>query len=164
MALARPRVCGPRRWPRHHRVVVRSLTPEEIDDLLALDVPANLATLDADGFPHVTPIWFLWRASEFLMTSLPTRPHVVRLRRDSRAGLNVHVERSEQPSGERFNRQVRVVGHAVVELDEGGEVTRQITLRYLHGMGASAMVKRRTDSPRALIRLRPDPVIAVASY
>src|SRR6266702_964201 len=163
MALARPRVCGPRRWPRHHRVVVRSLTPEEIDDLLALDVPANLATLDADGFPHVTPIWFLWRASEFLMTSLPTRPHVVRLRRDSRAGLNVHVEGSEQPSGERFNRQVRVVGHAVVELDEGGEVTRQITLRYLHGMGASATVKSPNDSPRALIRLPPDPVIAVAS-
>jgi len=76
----------------------------------------------------------------------------------------VHVEGSEQPTGERLNRQIRVVGHATVEPDEGGDVTRQITLRYLHGIGASAMVKRRTDSPRALIRLRPDRVIAVASY
>lgn len=39
-----------------------SLTPDQVDDLLGRDVVAHLATLDADGYPHVTPLWFIWDA------------------------------------------------------------------------------------------------------
>lgn len=37
----------------------RRLSEQEIEALLALDVPARLATIDAEGFPHVTPLWFV---------------------------------------------------------------------------------------------------------
>jgi nitroimidazol reductase NimA-like FMN-containing flavoprotein (pyridoxamine 5'-phosphate oxidase superfamily) len=37
--------------------MVRPLTEEEIDGLLARDVVARVATIDASGYPHVTPLW-----------------------------------------------------------------------------------------------------------
>jgi nitroimidazol reductase NimA-like FMN-containing flavoprotein (pyridoxamine 5'-phosphate oxidase superfamily) len=40
--------------------VARPLREEEIAGLLARDVVARVATIDADGYPHVTPLWFLW--------------------------------------------------------------------------------------------------------
>jgi nitroimidazol reductase NimA-like FMN-containing flavoprotein (pyridoxamine 5'-phosphate oxidase superfamily) len=57
----------------------RSLDPNEIETLLALDVPARLATLDRHGFPHVTPLWFIWANDAFFMTSIADRPHLKRL-------------------------------------------------------------------------------------
>ncbi|MFZ0087923.1 MAG: hypothetical protein WAL63_00360 [Solirubrobacteraceae bacterium] len=37
----------------------RRVRPKEIEQLLALDVVARLATVDDRGFPPVTPLWFL---------------------------------------------------------------------------------------------------------
>jgi nitroimidazol reductase NimA-like FMN-containing flavoprotein (pyridoxamine 5'-phosphate oxidase superfamily) len=139
------------------------MSADEIEALLAEDVPANLATLDGDGFPHVTPIWFLWRDGAFLMTSAVGKPHLRRLAADSRAGLNVHLEGPEDSSGQRLNRQVRVIGRAEIEPDVGGAVTRRITLRYLRGPGASAQAERRAKMPRVVIRIRPTSWVAVAS-
>ncbi len=62
------------------------MSDPEIEALLALEVPARVATLDRDGFPHVTPLWFVWSGGAFYMTSLYDRPHLNRLRRNSRAG------------------------------------------------------------------------------
>ena len=39
---------------------LRTLSQQEIAHLLHLAIPAQLATLDAAGFPRITPIWFLW--------------------------------------------------------------------------------------------------------
>jgi hypothetical protein len=36
------------------------MTEDEIVELLALDIPARLATIDADGARRITPIGFLW--------------------------------------------------------------------------------------------------------
>jgi hypothetical protein len=41
----------------------RPLDSGEIEALLAIDVPARPATLDRNGFPHVTPLRFLWPAA-----------------------------------------------------------------------------------------------------
>src|SRR2546429_239482 len=74
----------------------RALTDPEIARLLTSDVPANLATLDGDGYPHVTPVWFLWTGDALVMTSMSERPHVLRLRHDARAGVCIHVEEAER--------------------------------------------------------------------
>ena len=37
----------------------RPLNDEEIADLLTSDTVARLATIDANGYPRVTPLWFL---------------------------------------------------------------------------------------------------------
>lgn len=85
----------------------RRLDGREIDALLALEVPAHLATLDRNGFPHITPLWFVWEDGAFYMTSIVDRPHLKRLARDPRAGLGIDIEDAERVDGQRPNRQVR---------------------------------------------------------
>jgi nitroimidazol reductase NimA-like FMN-containing flavoprotein (pyridoxamine 5'-phosphate oxidase superfamily) len=51
--------------------MVRSLNVEEIAGLLARDVVARVATIDADGYPHVTPLWFLWADGAFTLRAMP---------------------------------------------------------------------------------------------
>jgi hypothetical protein len=52
----------------------RPLTAEERAQLLDLEHPAHLASIDPGGFPHITPIWFVWDGAAFVMTSLPDPP------------------------------------------------------------------------------------------
>ena len=141
----------------------RPLDRAEIEALLALDVPARLATLDHDGFPHVTPLWFLWTDGAFYMTSVADRPHLRRIEGNQRAGVLVDTEDSERDDGQRPNRQVRAIGDAEVFADSGGQWTARITKKYLHGPGAVASIASRTADERVVVRLRPVRVVAVAS-
>lgn len=141
----------------------RRLSDREIEDLLRRDVVLHLATIDSAGFPHVTPLWFVWAGGSFLMTSLLGKPHVRRLRGNKRASVVVDVEGPELPSGERPNQQVRGVGLATVERDDDGRWTREITEKYVHGPGRSPMIRQRVHNERVLIRLTPQELIAIAS-
>jgi nitroimidazol reductase NimA-like FMN-containing flavoprotein (pyridoxamine 5'-phosphate oxidase superfamily) len=75
----------------------RQLGADEVEQLLACDIPAHLATLDAEGFPHVTPLWFVWTGGAFYMTSIADRPHLRRVEDDPRVGIGVDVEDPERP-------------------------------------------------------------------
>lgn len=37
-----------------------SLTPEELEEYLTTQRTTRVATVDADGTPHVIPLWFVW--------------------------------------------------------------------------------------------------------
>ena len=141
----------------------RRLEESEIEALLALDVPAHLATLDRDGFPHVTPLWFIWEDGAFHMTSVADRPHLRRLAADPRAGLGIDVEGLERADGQRPNRQVRAVGNAELFPDQQGTWTIRITEKYLRGPGAAASAASRAADQRVVIRLRPAKLVAVGS-
>lgn len=83
------------------------MTAHEIDALLAAAVPARLATIDSGGFPHVTPLWFIWTDGAFYLTSISDRPHLRRLAANPRAGICVDIEEAERDDGQHPNRQVR---------------------------------------------------------
>ena len=141
----------------------RQLSQSELDELLSLDVPARLATLDRQGFPHVTPLWFAWQDGAFYMTSIADRPHLRRLRHDARAGLCVDTEQPERPDGQRPNRQLRAVGFAVLSVDRDGEWTRRITEKYICGSARERQALARAADERVVICLRPQRLVAVAS-
>jgi nitroimidazol reductase NimA-like FMN-containing flavoprotein (pyridoxamine 5'-phosphate oxidase superfamily) len=141
----------------------RRLRASEIETLLALDVPARLATLDREGFPHVTPLWFVWDQGAFYMTSIADRPHLERLSGNPRAGICVDVEDRERADGQRPNRQVRAIGSASLSPDDHATWTTRITEKYLRGPGASASVAARAADERVVICLRPSRLVAVAS-
>lgn len=141
----------------------RPLSADERQHLLALEHPARLATIDSHGFPHITPIWFLWDAEAFVMTCLPDRPHVRRLHANPAACVCVDVEDPERQDGQRPNRQVRAIGNATIETDIDGAWTRRITNKYVHGPSAQEHADRRASHTRVLIRLVPDKLVAVAS-
>jgi PPOX class probable F420-dependent enzyme len=139
---------------------VPRLTADEIEELLARDLVGHLATLDAAGYPHVTPIWFIWDGSLIRMTSFAHRPHLARIRADPRAGFVVDQEGALREDGERPNRQVRVVGRATIELDAGNRWTREIRRKY------GAQAERPADAvlgPRCVITLTPEHLLALRS-
>jgi nitroimidazol reductase NimA-like FMN-containing flavoprotein (pyridoxamine 5'-phosphate oxidase superfamily) len=141
----------------------RPLSDQEIDAVLALDVPARFATLDAEGFPHVTPLWFVWEDGAFHLTSYSDRPHLRRLAANPRAGLCVDVERPAREDGERPNLQVRATGRAELFPDEGGAWTRRIDEKYVRAPAGASHASARTAHPRVVIRLRPNRLLAVGS-
>jgi len=141
----------------------RPLEFREIEALLASETPARLATLDADGFPHVTPLWFIWIDGAFFMTSISDRPHIERLSRDARAGLVIDVEDPERADGQRPNRQVRATGRARVCDDHDAAWTTRITRKYVHGPGANTQIQSRAQVPRTVIRLDPDSLVGYSS-
>lgn len=139
------------------------MTADEIDALLSAAVPARLATIDRDGFPHVTPLWFIWADGAFYLTSISDRPHLRRLAGNPRAGICVDVEEPERDDGQHPNRQVRAIGIAELSPDRDGIWTARVTDKYVRGPAAAAMRASRVADQRVVIRLRPDRLVAVAS-
>ena len=42
-----------------------ALSQAEIDEYLNRRIMARMATQRADGYPHLTPIWFVWEDGKF---------------------------------------------------------------------------------------------------
>lgn len=141
----------------------RRLDGRELATLLALDLPAHLATLDRAGFAHVTPLWFFWEDGAFFMTSIADRPHLGRLSRNPHAGLGIDVEEPERADGQRPNRQVRAIGRTELYSDHGAEWTGRITAKYVRGQAAAERIAVRAADERVVICLRPKRLVAVAS-
>lgn len=142
---------------------MRRLDESEVEGLLSLDAVAHLATIDSDGYPHVTPIWFLWVGEVFYLTSYAGRPHLDRIMRNPRVGLVIDVEAALRADGERPNKQVRVIGDATVSLDRDGMWTRRIRAEYIDGSTAPGAVDRALDRERMLITIIPRKITAIAS-
>lgn len=140
---------------------MRTLHSTEISELLDADTVARLATVDESGYPHITPIWFLWDSGAFYLTSYPDRPHLERIRSNPRVGLVLDVEDEQPADGQRPNRQIRVIGDATVSEDPAGEWTRRIRRKYLGPHPKS--LERGLHRGRSLIVVRPKAIHAVAS-
>jgi hypothetical protein len=142
--------------------MVRPLSAEEIAGLLARDVVARVATIDTDGYPHVTPLWFVWADGAFHLASDAGRPHLGRLIANPRAGLVIDVEGQQRADGERPNMQVRAVGDAVISPDVGGVWSMRIWDKYI-GTAAVNPARRLGTRQRMLVRIVPKRIVAVAS-
>jgi nitroimidazol reductase NimA-like FMN-containing flavoprotein (pyridoxamine 5'-phosphate oxidase superfamily) len=112
--------------------MTRPVNDEEIAGLLASDTIAP-ATIDASGYPHVTPLWFLWADGAFRLASDAGRPRLARLRANPRAGLVIDVEAAQRPGGQRPSKQVRAVGDATLAPGTGAAWTRRIWDKYING-------------------------------
>jgi nitroimidazol reductase NimA-like FMN-containing flavoprotein (pyridoxamine 5'-phosphate oxidase superfamily) len=144
--------------------MTRPLSDAETADLLAGDTVARLATVDASGYPHVTPLWFLWADGAFHLASDAGRPHLARLRANPRAGLVIDVEAAQRPDGQRPNRQVRAVGDATLAPDTGAVWTHRIWDKYVTDSAARNALDERLDTrQRVLITITPILITAVAS-
>ena len=142
----------------------RPLSHQETAELLSSDAVARLATIDADGYPHVTPLWFLWADGAFHLASDSGRPHLARLQANPRAGLVIDAEAPQRPDGQRPNKQVRAVGNATLTPDTAAIWTRRIWDKYINGTTARQAAEHRLGNrQRVLITITPARIIAVAS-
>lgn len=109
-----------------------ALTPEEREEFLSRKLVARMATMREDGWPHVTPIWYVWEDGRFNLSLGNSRKHLANLRRDPHVTMCVDIDpRVEDPST--TPRSVVCFGLAELVTDEPRvrEMTEKMELRYL---------------------------------
>ncbi|MFT7602080.1 MAG: PPOX class probable F420-dependent enzyme [Acidimicrobiales bacterium] len=116
-----------------------------------LDEPGHLlrlATVDDDGMPRLSPVWFLHDEGRILFTPRAQSVFRENLNRDPRIALA--VDETALPY-----RKVTVQGraellHDLGEDDVWRDTYRAIATRYISGEAAESYIQNTIDQPRAL--------------
>jgi nitroimidazol reductase NimA-like FMN-containing flavoprotein (pyridoxamine 5'-phosphate oxidase superfamily) len=95
------------------------LTPDEQAAYLRANRKCALATLDKDGFPHVTAMNFVVRDGAFYMTSYGKAQKVVNIRRDPKTAIMVET-------GSAYAELKGVMVRGLCEVIEGAEAVQQV--------------------------------------
>jgi nitroimidazol reductase NimA-like FMN-containing flavoprotein (pyridoxamine 5'-phosphate oxidase superfamily) len=109
-----------------------ALTESERDAFLNDLRIGRLATMREDGWPHVTPIWYVWEDGRFLLTLGKSRRHLGNIARDPHVTLIV----DEDPRTSDLTKSPRAVvcyGFGQLVEDDVGvrEITAKVEDRYL---------------------------------
>lgn len=118
----------------------------------------KLATVRADGRPHVAPVWFVLDGPDLVFTTWHATVKAANLRHDARAALCVDDE--EPPYS-------FVLVEGGVSIEEAGPnvllpVTTRIATRYLGADQGARYGARNAVDGELLVRLRVDRVTAQA--
>jgi hypothetical protein len=66
-----------------------AMTPEERDAFLGAERTCRVATVGAEGGPHVTPLWFAWDGASLWLTSIVKSQRWTDLQRNNRVSVIV---------------------------------------------------------------------------
>jgi PPOX class probable F420-dependent enzyme len=124
---------------------------EREDFLTKPGILCRIATIQADGAPHVTPAWFIYEDGAIFITPRAHSAWLANLRRDPRIALTIDAEASPYP-------KVTVEGLAEIVHDLGEDDAwrdryRRLAKRYVPGAAADNYVDTTDDQPRALLRI-----------
>lgn len=110
----------------------RGMTNEERDEFLTTrKLFAKIATVNENGVPSISPVWYTWDGESFLVISKARTGMVKNLRRDPRCGLL--IDNFELP-------YMRVSAQAEVEfLPEDFDVIAPMTEMILRYLGPEGM-------------------------
>jgi len=135
------------------------MTDAEITALLAECKSLQVATLDKDGAPHLTTVWFALHEGAWLFETYGKSQKVVNMRRDPRVAVLC-----EQGTTYDDLRGVSVQGRA--EIIDSGErlmdLMKVIVDRNHPGMGPEqiASVAAQMAQKRVVVAVRPEKVIS----
>ena len=85
-----------------------------------------MATQRADGYPHLTPIWFVWEDGKFLHTLGANRVHLANLARDPRMSLVIDEDYRLADGLAAGARSITVRGDAELSQDPGADPRRDL--------------------------------------
>ncbi len=87
------------------------MTPEELDEFLTTQRTCRVATVSADGAPHVSTLWFVWDGESLWLYSITRSKRWADLRRDPRVAVVVDTgEEYDQLRGVEVSGSVEFVG------------------------------------------------------
>jgi PPOX class probable F420-dependent enzyme len=109
---------------------------------------ASIATVNADGSPHVTPVWVDWDGEAVLVNTLRGRVKERNIARHPR--VEILVYNLENPY-----QYVRVSGEAELVEENAEEHIDTLTKKYL---GEDRYPWRAPGDTRVIVRVRPDRV------
>ena len=135
---------------------MRTLDPGEIwDFLMAGTRTGKLATVRADGRPHVAPVWFVMDGDDAVFTTAEDTVKAANLACDPRASLC--VDDDTFPYGFAL-----VTGRCEVSappVDRLRVFTRRLAARYVPPERIDAFADRNAVPGELFVRLRPDHVV-----
>ena len=127
-----------------------SLSLSERESFLATrGILCRIATIQQDGSPHVTPVWFIAEEASIFVTPRAHSSWLEHVRRDPRVALTIDEE------GHPY-RKVTLEGPATIAFDLGADdawrdLYRRIARRYVPADGAERYIQETIDQPRALL-------------
>lgn len=127
-----------------------------------LDQPGllmRLGTLGRDGFPHVTPVWYVYDQGAFFVTTAADRVKARNLQHNPRVGFAID-------SDLRPYRGLTATGTArlAAEGEAARPLTRRIAARYVPVERLDAMVDSLMQAPRVVFAIDPRHVTRMGSW
>ncbi len=102
------------------------MTPDEIDTILGTPLIAFIATVKADGTPHVTPVWYLYDGEAVQVAASVDSVKVRNVRSNPRASLSIL-------DPDDHSRWVQVNGPVTLTKDGVSGVVRAMWKSYAPG-------------------------------
>ena len=128
----------------------RELSPVEMEQHLAGNCLANLATVNRDGSPQVTPVWYGYREGKFMVITHDSVLKTRNIRRDPRVSLSIATP--DVPYA-----YVLARGKARMTTDDLEAVVTSICVRYRGDEKGMAFAQEIMESGKAvLIEITPD--------
>lgn len=89
------------------------MTPDELDEFLTSQRTCRVATVSADGAPHVSTLWFVWDGKSLWLYSITRSKRWADLRRDPRVAVVVDTgEEYDELRGVELSGTVEFIGEA----------------------------------------------------
>jgi PPOX class probable F420-dependent enzyme len=129
---------------------MQRISVEALGDLFEQPWLATLATYRKDGTVLLSPVWFAWDGTVFLVSLVHGDWKELHLRKNPRASLLI-AEEASYPG-----RALEAAGTASVTSDPGGAAIRRIAARYLGEELGERYVSQYPDLEWDLMRLVPD--------
>jgi len=144
--------------------MITKMSREEIRQYLSQPLVARLAT-SANGWPHVTPVWFEYDGEHFWVPTQATTEKVKHVGKDKRVGLI--IDTFIEPIGKFNVTQVVVKGEAELVNVPSCEGQNPFSLRTLSiwhrylGDEPEQTLKNRLSIERYLIKIKPIRIHAI---
>ncbi|MGW1782812.1 pyridoxamine 5'-phosphate oxidase family protein [Streptomyces sp. NPDC002143] len=134
------------------------MTAGELDAFLADQRTCRVATVSADGAPHVSALWFLWDGTALWLYSVVRSKRWADLRRDPRVAIVIDTgEEYDALRGVELSGAVDFVGEAPRTGELCAELDAVETLFARKNFGLDAMPH---DGRHAWVRLNPAKIVS----
>ncbi|WP_432027206.1 pyridoxamine 5'-phosphate oxidase family protein [Streptomyces sp. 1222.5] len=134
------------------------MTPGELDEFLTAQRTCRVATVSADGAPHVSALWFAWDGTSLWLYSVVRSRRWAQLRRDPRVAVVVDSgEEYDQLRGVELGGRVEFVG----EVPRTGELCAELdTAETLFARKNFGLDEMPHDGRHAWARLTPEKIVS----
>ncbi|MGW3208766.1 pyridoxamine 5'-phosphate oxidase family protein [Streptomyces sp. NPDC001135] len=134
------------------------MTPGELDTFLTGQRTCRVATVSADGTPHVSALWFAWDGTSLWLYSVVRSRRWAQLRRDPRVAVVIDSgEEYDQLRGVELSGRVEFVG----EVPRTGELCAELdTAETLFARKNFGLDEMPHDGRHAWARLTPEKIVS----
>ncbi|MFJ7326234.1 MULTISPECIES: PPOX class F420-dependent oxidoreductase [Streptomyces] len=124
----------------------------ELKNLLDTPVFVNIATIQPDGSPQVSPVWVKRDGDDLLISTTAGRRKEANLRRDPR--VTVVVQPADNPY-----TYAEIRGRAELTTEGGQELIDELSVKYTGKPYAEFNPNSGQDDPRVVVRITPRKVV-----